>query len=413
MQLDIAKKFLKDNFFQNLTMTFSASFAARIFTAFNFIILARIYDQNVIGDYSIFIAYISIIVAFALGSYELILPNLKEIEDISVLTILLFTYSSMVGFLVSIVSFIFGYNTWLFLGLACFANLIIIISDKIMIRFQKFTILSIMNFAIPVLFCIIFLIVSRFSGSIMGLAGGQAIAFILIAGVYVYKSYKLISTDFKMRFRWKNIKFFLITYRDFPLFVAPSQLFNALSLQLPVILIGHFINVTSAAQYSLALRFCIAPVNILSKAIYQVYYGKITSGIRTGLRDYYSFFKLLSCLLFISGISLGLTIYYIYPMIIDLLFGEEWFFSSLIAKSLAPLCAATVCVLPLTAAFLAFNDQKFLLKNQTWNLLITVFSFAYGILVHNLIFGIIVFSILTIVRNLFVWLRLKKLHKVS
>jgi O-antigen/teichoic acid export membrane protein len=403
----------QSSFVNSLSLTFSASVVSRVLHAVNFIILAKLYSQEQIGEYSIFIAYITIFGVFSLGSCELILPNLKQRKNLSTMIVLLIYGSMIVGVVISFIFCLSGYKDWFMIGVAIFTNALIILSDQIAIRMEQYIFFALANIILPLLFCFGFLLVSFFSISTVNLIEVQVATFLIISFIYSYYSFKISIGKLQFGIDLKDAKELLGKYKNFPKFIAPAQLFNTLAFQLPVLLIGKLLGAAMAAQYSLTLRLCMSPVNIISKAFGKVYYGKVTNWIRSKSAHYYPVFKLFSICLLGLGSVLGVTIYFGYPYVVKHLFGEEWAYSASMAQAFSPLCISTVVVLPLTSAFLAFNEQKFQLKSQIWHFLLSTFSFTVGILIGNIIIGIIIFSFLNSLRNIIIWLRLKKIHMTT
>lgn len=68
-------------------------------------------------------------------------------------------------------------------------------------------------------------------------------------------------------------------YSDFPIYRTPQVLVNALSQSLPVFVIGYYFGVTQVGYFSLAQTILGAPVTLLSGALSNVLFPKISQKV--------------------------------------------------------------------------------------------------------------------------------------
>ena len=65
-------------------------------------------------------------------------------------------------------------------------------------------------------------------------------------------------------------------YNNFPKFSLPHSLINNIAGQLPVLLLTPFFSMREVGFWSMALLLAYAPINTITRAIYQVFYQKTT-----------------------------------------------------------------------------------------------------------------------------------------
>jgi O-antigen/teichoic acid export membrane protein len=192
----------------------------------------------------------------------------------------------------------------------------------------------------------------------------------------------------------------LVAKKNCALYYAPSELLGSLTLNLPTLLIEHYFGLPLAGQFGVVLRFCGAPVTILSTTIGQVYHGALANAVRERAREAYGNFLRLRRALVGIGIFSGVGIFVVMPFVITLLLGARWRDAANIARGLSPMYAAMIAVGPLTASFQVFEAQRAILLLQIASAAISAISFVFAGILGRFWVGIGLYSALVAVRYL-------------
>jgi len=228
--------------------------------------------------------------------------------------------------------------------------------------------------------------------------------FSILIGMPVLKELECV----KRRINWVRMQKLLKREKGFPVMVAPSELMNRLTYYFPILIIEKFFGVTSAGQYSLTLRVCFSPISLITSAVGQVFQADIAQANRDrkrqqGLLTGTFVFKLIFVALAITSIF-----YFIVPLLVKYIFGPEWNEAIDYIKALSPLFGLMSVITPLTTAFHVYRKNMELLVQQSIFLIISLFSFGLAWYVNNLLLGVVVFSILSAIRYLYILYMLRK-----
>jgi O-antigen/teichoic acid export membrane protein len=133
--------------------------------------------------------------------------------------------------------------------------------------------------------------------------------------------------------RWKRLWPLAKEYHDFPLYLASTNVLNALSLGLPVILLTHFYGIAVAGAYAFAIRLMQAPMELVLRSLRQVLYQKASETYNEGGRLVPLFLKITGGL-FATGFFPSLVLFIWAPQIFSWIFGAQWQTAGGFAQSL-------------------------------------------------------------------------------
>lgn len=181
-------------------------------------------------------------------------------------------------------------------------------------------------------------------------------------------------------------------YRNFPLFTMPRSFINVISGQLPVLLLVPIFGTEQVGLWGMALVLGFVPINMISKAIYQVLYRHITERVHTG--------KTIAHILnrFVVGSTLAVVpifvgLYFVLPSLTAWFLGENWHASGEYVRWMLPwlyfsLVTGSTC-------FLAdvFFKQKIGLYFEVLSAFFRIIGIALGIVFNNFLFAIAAYSI--------------------
>ena len=234
---------------------------------------------------------------------------------------------------------------------------------------------------------------SSSTGLIRGSIVGQSIAtfFIIVLSikslVMVIKQKRIIDFD---RFR-----FILQKYKNFPLINSPHALINTLSANLPVILLTRYFTSEVAGFYSLALMVVMLPSGLVSNAIGQVFFQKI-SEIFNKNENLYPYVLRLSKTLLITALLPFLFLFITAPYLFSLVFGLEWGIAGIYTRIMIPwifvrFIAAPISYVPLV---LGFQSKAFFL--EIISICLVALALIIGGLLNSVLTSLILLSLLSL-----------------
>ena len=198
--------------------------------------------------------------------------------------------------------------------------------------------------------------------------------------------------------------------KSFPLFVMPANFFNRAGYQLPVILIERYFGATSAGQYSLVLRLGFGPIAMVGSALTQIYHGKLAELRRDNTALPTHVFRRVRNALLPLGLVVFLTFWLWVPSLVLWVFGPGFSQGAEFLRYMSPFFGVMIVVAPLTVGFFVLEAQKSELMNQFLLFIVAAASFGLGIVFGSVHLAVVLFSLLSGCRYLFMYGQLEKLH---
>lgn len=112
-------------------------------------------------------------------------------------------------------------------------------------------------------------------------------------------------------------------FRRFPVFSAPQALINALSQQLPNLVLAAFFGPAIVGLYWLTIRILQAPSNLVGQAVRQVFYQRVCDLLNHGDRPFPLMAKTTGALFLVGAVAF-LPVIAFGPMLFGLVFGDNW-----------------------------------------------------------------------------------------
>lgn len=391
---------------KNVSQLTLATIAGQLLLALNLLLLAWLLSQEDVGVYSVFMSYAAMLATVSLLSYEVTLPNVDDDNLPAYLQALLGLVIATacivgIGFALS------GYRYAELLAGQTFALGLIRLSEFVNVREGCFGLISFGRIAPHAGFLLLL-------GGYAGLPDspqlgpvilGYVLVFVAVAVVYSFTS---LRNKLHTMISWKACAQLLYARRRNPAFITPSELFNSMAYNLPVILIDRFFGAEIAAQYNIMLRFGFGPVSILGNTVGSVFHSRLAGAVRAGEGALGLYGRARNYLL-PAALAVGLGVFFLYPPAIRFLLGQEWLMSAQFCQLMAPLFAAMVLVAPLSVTFYVLERQAYLFANQLAYLLIALLAFAFGIALDSIWLAVALFSILSIVRYVFIFAKINQL----
>ena len=401
---------IKKPFFKNVAMLTTGTVSAQIITMLLSPLITRLYGPEAYGIMGSFQAVMQILVPISALSLPIaiVLPKTnKEVKGIiqasfcvtsifSLLSLLviiffstqlvdLFQLQELSSYLI-LVPFVilFGgisqiYNQWLIREQRFDISAKTNVGDKLIVNFGKL-----------------------FFGLIHPSAGILVVFTSLTNGlhsflIYIFTKKNLIKDAFSERITFKNI---ISKYRDFPLFRAPEVFINAISGNLPVLLLTSFFGPAAAGFYTIGRSVLGIPTQLIGKSIGDVFYPRISKGVHNKENSTHMIIKATLLLGAIGIIPFGIIILF-GPQLFSFVFGSDWIRAGEYVRWMAVWSFVAFMNRPSVMALPVLRAQKFHLLYTILMLIMRVVALFIGFVIfENDLIAIALFGIIGALLNI-------------
>ncbi|MBF0722786.1 lipopolysaccharide biosynthesis protein [Sanguibacter inulinus] len=187
-----------------------------------------------------------------------------------------------------------------------------------------------------------------------GLIWGQILGKLLAVGFLA----PLVRTESRDLGRVPKLREIFKKYKRFPLFLAPSSLFNVLGTQAPYLMIGAVFGAPAIGFLGLIQRLVAAPQALVGQAIGQVYVGEAAARLRGGAGDSRRPFVRATSWLVIIALPIGVGMALIPGSLLGAIFGTEWEGASAYLSAFAPAFVAQFVVAPVSQTLIIAGRQR-------------------------------------------------------
>lgn len=384
-----------------------ASVISQCFGAVALFFMTRTLSPAQVGQYQLFLATSALVASVSLLSYHSVLPHLDE-AGYRTLTKALLSWNLLVGLATAGVLFVVRVPLPMAIGAQVLAAGFTSIAEMSNIRTQQASriafarlALSSSNLAWVALSCFAFP-----TRSLERLVYGQVTLALSTGVVYAFTT---LRGNLGGRLRWSELRPILVVKRNCAFYYAPSELLGSMTFNLPTILIERYFGLALAGQFGVVLRFCGAPVTILSNTIGQIYHGSLARAVRERAPGAYRNFLRLRRALAAIGTLSGLAVFVGIPLAVTLLLGATWNDAANIARVLSPMYGTMIAVGPLVASFQVFEAQRAMLLLQVGAAAISAVSFVLAGTIGQFWLGVGLYSLLVSIRYLVVLVSISKM----
>ena len=181
--------------------------------------------------------------------------------------------------------------------------------------------------------------------------------------------------------------------------MAAASLLNALSLQVPFLLIPGAFDLQSSGQYFLSYRMLVLPASLISAAVSQVFFGE--AAFRRGdPRRLHDLAYNVTISLFVVTIPVYMTVLVAGPALITAVFGGQWADAGRYSQIMAPGLVLWSAANPISTLLLVGRRERESLFFTTLELALKTTTLAVGAVAHSLILGLVLLSAATIFINI-------------
>ncbi len=277
----------KDNFFlHHIALMVLGTLLSQLAAAIAIPLLSRLYDPASVGLFSLFLTIAGALSVIAAWRYELALP--LPAEDKNALSLLQGSIALTIGMVIVVSCIILVGHTaistafhddrletvlkWLPISLLSVGlyNVFAYWATRRK-QFRSIAIAQAASTATPVIQVGLGFLNIGGMGLIIGQLVGQSLSlFTLLIDIWRHDNSLL-----QQPIRLSDIRTSLIRYNRFPKYNGPHALLNTLSQGLPVLLLGIFFGPNVIGFYGFANRILIAPLNLASQSIQQIFFQRI------------------------------------------------------------------------------------------------------------------------------------------
>jgi len=191
--------------------------------------------------------------------------------------------------------------------------------------------------------------------------------------------------------RWKDMVKGCVRFRKFPLIDTWGALMNAISWQLPALMLSSFFSTSVVGFYSLGFAVIKAPLDTIAGALSQVFYQKACDEKEVKGNNGELVEKLMDNLIFI-GLFPIMVLTIIGAEVFTVIFGGRWFEAGRYMQILAPWVFFWFISSPLAMLFSVYERQGSALSVHSLILITRILSLYIGGLYQNVYLALGLFS---------------------
>ncbi|MBP8042786.1 MAG: oligosaccharide flippase family protein [Bacteroidales bacterium] len=236
-------------------------------------------------------------------------------------------------------------------------------------------------------------LLAGFAGFVSGgvLIGTAVLGSIISTGMLGGQIWRDDKKLFFNSIRWKQVGKGFVRYKKFALIDTWGGLLNAISWQLPALMLSSFFSISVVGFYALGLAVIKTPLSIMSGALSQVFYQK-ASNEKTIKGNNGKLVENLMDKLMFFGILPTAVLSMVGEELFTVVFGARWFEAGQYTQILAPWIFFWFISSPLSALFSVYERQGSALFVHLLIFLTRVISLYIGGVYQNIYLALALFS---------------------
>jgi O-antigen/teichoic acid export membrane protein len=210
----------------------------------------------------------------------------------------------------------------------------------------------------------------------------------------------------KRSLAWGKMKCAAWQYREFPIFSSTQNLLNALSQNMPLLLLAKFFGPAVTGFYVLGVRGIQIPMNFYLTSLRQVFFQRASELYNQG-GDTYALFKKTTLSLLVLAAIPALAIFLFGPGIFAFAFGRKWIVAGEYARWLVLWLTLMFANVPAVLFAQIYRKQKAVLLQDIFLLTLRVLAIVIGGLRRSPLLAVVLYSLVGVFFNLFIilWVR--------
>lgn len=384
---------LKSDFFRNVTTLATGTTAAQAVSILTAPVLYRIYDKEDYGTLGQYMAIVGVVGVFSTMQYHQVVLLEKDDEDAKKVIWLNQLINMCLTLVLTIVVFLFNTQianilnnpkvaTWLYLlPLSIFftgQNLILREWANRKKNYNLMTFNAILTaISVPIISISVGLTTEGVLGLFLGLLTSQIIPpIMLFIGLNRKDDLGIKYLDFEF------IKSRSREYKNFPLYIMPSEFINRFTNQLPVFMLSTYAGTSVVGVYNLCVRMLGLPVQLIGGAISEVFKQKVVE-IYTEYDDFESLFIRTAKNLALIALPFAIVVFFFSPFMFSIIFGSGWTNAGYFAQYLIIMFYLRFVVSPLTYVIILRRKLYISLFLDITLLILVYLSFYIGLVSFN------------------------------
>jgi O-antigen/teichoic acid export membrane protein len=384
-------------------------------------VLARLYDPAAFGAFSVYAALLSVFVAGAALRYDLAIPLATDASEAVHLLALSTAVAVVVSAGLALLVGLAGTQIVTALGAAPLGPFVMLLPASLFVASTAQAIGSwgvfhrsfgglgrmraLQGVAQAVCQTVFGLLHAGAGGLILGDVTGRLVGIEQLARPLV-RTLRTTSVTFTgirrcARERW-----------GFGRVMTTASLLNALSMQLPFLVLPAMFDLASSGQYFLAYRLLVLPASLVAAAVSQVFYGE-ASHRRDDPRRLHDLALNVSVSLFVFSIPTYLTVMIAGPALIEMVFGPTWDLAGTCARIIAPGLIFWSVASPISSLPLVGRRERESLVFTGAELCLKAGALGVGAATGSLVVGLIVLTLATVGINIAALWRFLRVATVS
>lgn len=371
-------------------------------------LITRLYSPSDFGVFAVFNAILGVLVVASSLRYELAIPLPKSPQDARALLILALVLNALVALAVAVVATLWGENAAAVYGLPDLAPTLWMLPIVLLgagsyrtirmwaVRHSAFNAIATTKITQAASNAIVQIGCGLASLGVAGLVIGQFFGF--SAGTLKLAHGVSFSKADMSLGMWRRVRVLARRYDRFPKLDVAASIVNAISTQLPNLLLAVLFNPVVAGLYLLADRALGAPLSLLSQSIGQVLYARSREAIEQGkIGDLAT-----NILAVLAAVVLVPTVvmFFFGEQLFTLVFGSEWGTAGTYASWLIVGISANFIYSSVSLILMATNAQNLNLYIHSSILAVKTAALLYGYLYGDALVAVIAFALVNALANL-------------
>ena len=210
-------------------------------------------------------------------------------------------------------------------------------------------------------------------GLISGFAFGDLVACFTLGYQVVKQDKSSLFRSYKIRDIFKTAR----AYIDFPIYSSSQNLLNAISQNIPLVLLAFFYDAAVVGFYSLAIRILQIPINLILFSFRQVLFQKATE-VKIAGGNTFHLFKRTTFGLIAVVILPSVFIFFYAPTLFEVILGKEWHTSGEYARWIVVWLSIGFINPPSIIFAQIYRKQRLLFVWNFWMLLCRILAIVIG-----------------------------------
>lgn len=385
--LNIKNKIRRNNFLRNILLIASGTAFAQGLSILVTPIVTRIYSPEDFGVLASFNSVMSIVIILGSLDYHRAIPLAKDDEKVINLISLSCLILSMFTIFITLFIIFFGDNLLFLVNLD---NLIpykyfIVCGFSFTVMYNIFFQVSLSNRSYKIITQttvsqsvfsnLIKIFFGFFKSGPLGLILSSIIgrsfgAFSLTRPLFARKDiFKLIN--------FKSISEVFSRYRNFPMFLMPSNYVYTLGNDLPILIIAGVFGSSVVGLFGFAVTLINIPISLVGMSVSHVFFAEAANLGKSNPVKIKEMSKQLIMKLALIGIVPLITLLFFGPQLFSIVFGKDWYDSGVYAQALSFMVYSHFMILPIGRLLEIFEKQKISLIFNLFRLLFVVVGFYF------------------------------------